>query len=119
MKNGFALSARNDWVPYRLLRIDLLALLAAGQIIPGVINGEQGAGLFFGAVELHLLDVARVGIARGASLRLRVLLPQPRGHEVARSLQLMLGAVGRPGTVRADRPEYPASGRHRIQCAHP
>ena len=44
---------------------------------------DQYARLHLGAVELNFLDVARVCVAAGAALRLRVLLPQPRRHLTA------------------------------------
>ncbi len=82
MKGVFALRARNDRVPRRLLRIRLFALLDAGKIVLRVINDQQNSGKLLAAVVLDFLGVAQVDLAGGAALRLREFLPQPRGHDV-------------------------------------
>ena len=82
MKGVFALRARNNRIPSRLLGVRRFALLVAGKIVVGVKNDQQNSGLRLAAVVLDFLDVAQVPLAAGAALRLREFLPEPRRYDV-------------------------------------
>src|ERR1700675_2069353 len=92
----FALSTGDYGFPGRLFDVSDFAGLTAGDIVFRIVNDQQHAGPLVGTVVLNFLDIAEIRLAASATLRLGVLLPQPRGDEMSRALQLMIGAVGGP-----------------------
>src|SRR5271167_4438225 len=107
--NVFAPGSRDYGIPGCLLDVARFAGLTAGDVVFRVVDDQQSAAPLVGTVVLDFLDIAQINVAATVSLRLRILLAQPHGHEVSRTLHLMVGAVGGPGAVRRDSPELPAA----------
>src|SRR5450631_159213 len=110
--------AGNNRIPRSGLWVGFLGLRVAPNVVGGIVDDQQIASLLLFAIELRFVDDAQVAAAT-AGLRLRIFLPQPKGHDRARPLDLVGATEGGPLTIAVDAAELPASGGHRIERANP
>src|SRR6202007_892005 len=89
---------RDDGAPGGGLCIRFLGLLAALDVVRGVVHDHEAARLLFLAVVCPLLYRGEIWPVL-AGLRLGVLVPHPDRDQLAVALQLVRAAEHRPGAV--------------------